>query len=407
MKSNKKFNNVVIISDSYVPQKISSAGMIYNLSKSLEKNRIEVTCVFVGKIDENIKKNYGLESMNLIYTELFTNFRNKSLIFRFIFEISTSIVLAAKCFLNRKKKFDLIIWYGPSVFLWIVVKALNSYRKVPVYYILRDIFPDWLINLKIVKQPVLIWFLKKISNHQYFVSDKVGVETFENIVYLKKTKKNIKKIEVLPNWPSIVLPENNLAKPALKSKFLSVANRSREEKILTAVYTGNLSVAHDYNSLINFFNIDYIFPKLQINIFCKKTVLKIITNKSIEQKQWGLVESHNLPFIFSFIDCGIVTLNRYAETTNIPGKFVSYTQYKLPIICFAKINSPLATLIHQYNCGVVIDLDLNNNENCEKLSKFLVDIKINYTFFSQNSYKLFIENFDTNKRCYQILNAFN
>ena len=407
MKFKKKFRNIFIISDSYIPQKISSAGMIYNLSKSLAENEINVTCVFAGKIDKNIIKNYNLEAIHFINTDLFTSLRNKSLILRFIFEILTAFILAIKCFFHRKKKLDLIIWYGPSVFLWIVVKTLNLFQKVPVYYILRDIFPDWLVAVKIIRNPLLIWFLNLVSNYQYSVSDIIGVETFENIQYLKKTKKKIKKVEMLANWPNIVTPENNATSPLLKNFFYNITHYAKKNKYLTCVYIGNLSVAHDYNSLIEFFDTKHIIPKLQINIFSKPSKLKAITNKSIEQKQWGLVENYNLPFIFSKIDCGIVTLNRFAKTSNIPGKFVSYTQHKLPIICFAKIGSPLAKLIYKYDCGVVIDLTLNHKENREKLYKFIEKVKKDNLYFSRNSYKLFSENFNTNKICSQILNAFD
>ena len=96
----------------------------------VDKN-INVTCAFSGIIDEDIKKKYKFDRINFINTNILTSFRNKSLILRFCFEISTAIVLAVKCFFyfNKRKDLDLIIWYGPSVFLWIVVKAINYSKK--------------------------------------------------------------------------------------------------------------------------------------------------------------------------------------------------------------------------------------------------------------------------------------
>jgi len=98
LKFPKVYKNICIISDSFIPQKISAAGMIYNLSQMLVDKNINVTCAFSGNIDENIKKKYKFDRINFINTNVLTSFRNKSLIFRFYFEISTAIVLAVKCF---------------------------------------------------------------------------------------------------------------------------------------------------------------------------------------------------------------------------------------------------------------------------------------------------------------------
>ena len=134
MKFKKQYKKILIISDSYVPQKISAAGMIYNLSQELVKKKFNITCAFSGKLEKDIKKNYELNQTNLISTNIFQSFRDKSLVFRFIFEISTAIILAIKCyFYFKNKQLDLIIWYGPSVFLWIVVKVVNFSKQATVY----------------------------------------------------------------------------------------------------------------------------------------------------------------------------------------------------------------------------------------------------------------------------------
>ena len=126
-------------------------------------------------------------------------------------------------------------------------------------------------------------------------------------------------------------------------------------------------------------------------------------NKTIIQQNWGLVNDYNLPFIFSKMDCGIVSLNRFANTSNIPGKFVSYVQFGLPIICFAKMSSSLSKLILKYKCGIVIDLSDSQNSNKQKLFLFLKNFKLAKKSLSINSYKLFIENFDSKAIANQIL----
>jgi len=229
----------------------------------------------------------------------------------------------------------------------------------------------------------------------------------ENIIYLNKKGVKTKKIELLPNWPSIVLSQNNKIDYKVKHDFNNAIDSAKENNNITFVYIGNSSIAHDYNSLVEFFDNNYELPNFQINIFSKSNILNTITNQSIEQKLWGLVQDYNLPFIFSKVDCGIVSLNRHAKTNNIPGKFVSYTQFCLPIICFASINSSLAKLIIKYDCGVVIDLSLDYEKNWKMFTIFLRDLNKNREYLSRNALQLFKENFDTNYVATKILTAFD
>ena len=72
------YKNIYLISDSYIPQKISSAGMIYNLSKAFAERKIQVTCVFAGNIDGDVRANYCFDGINFINTNLLSSFRDKS-----------------------------------------------------------------------------------------------------------------------------------------------------------------------------------------------------------------------------------------------------------------------------------------------------------------------------------------
>ena len=407
----KKYKNICLISDSYIPQKISAAGMIYNLSRGLIDKKIKVTCIFSGKLDKNNTQGYCLDGLSFLTTSIFSNFRNKSLIFRFIFEITTAITLAIKSYFyfKKKQKLDLIIWYGPSVFLWIVVKAINFNKTIPVYYILRDIFPDWLVNLKIVKNPILISLLNYISNPQYTVSDVIGVETFENIKYIKKKVTKDKRIQLLFNWPNLTPSNNKNIDKIIKFKFQEYID-TVNKNTMSSLYLGNASVAHDYKSMLSFFKKLYAVQttliKFDINIFGKSDRFNINNDIEINQNFWGLVSEQSIPFILSKVDVGIVSLNRKSLTQNIPGKFVSYTQNSLPVICFANINSALAKLVLNYDCGIIIDLELNFSKNLKIFIDFTKNLRNKKVYFANNSFKLYEDNFDTKSTINKILNSF-
>ena len=410
-----KKKTLCIVSDSFVPYPISATGMIYNLCNQLTQGGYKVLAIH-GTVDQkkntlNTIKNYSFENIEIISTSCLSNLRNKNYFLRLFFEITLSVTLAFKCVYNYKKikNIDLIIWYGPSAFLWFCVLIIKLISKAKVYYILRDIFPDWLIALQVLKSKFVIKALKILTFPQYLVPDKIGVETEFNLKYLQSNlKKNIyrNKLEVLFNWPSLTVKSqlNKINPVVSKVSKKTLKTKNKLKDIFHSVYIGNRSIAHDYQSGLEFIKQNNF--KLNLNIFGDKQTIKIKNNfKHINFKEinWGYVSELDLSEILKLFDFGIVTLNNNLITQNIPGKFVTYTQCSLPVMCFASNKSSLSKLIKTYDCGVVIDLTNNQEDNKQLVDDFLEKVRLNQNYFRKNSKQLFEDNFSLEEVSKKIL----
>ena len=118
------------------------------------------------------------------------------------------------------KKFnsiDIIFWYGPSSFLWLPVLCIKLISKGRLVYILRDIFPDWLFSVGIIKNKLVYYILSLLSKPQYIIPEVIFVESKENIKLL--SKKTTTKLDVLYNWPSLSKPKIEKKK---KNRFLNI-----------------------------------------------------------------------------------------------------------------------------------------------------------------------------------------
>ena len=218
---------ICILSDCFVPTKNSASGMMYNLA-NLFKYEYDVICVHGGlnpSKNNVFFKNYNIKNLNFITSNLFHSFRTNNLILRFFFEISLSLSLAIKIIYNFKKfkNVDFIIWYGPSSYLWFPAIFLKIISKSKLYYILRDIFPDWLEQVGLIKNKLILKFLNFTSYPQYIIPDIIGVENPESKKHIA-TFVNEKKIiiETLFNWPSL---DSNIQKKSrlsfeLKKKYI-------------------------------------------------------------------------------------------------------------------------------------------------------------------------------------------
>ena len=127
----------------------------------------------------------------------------------------------------------------------------------------------------------------------------------------------------------------------------------------------------------------------------------------ITEKEWGQVNDYFLPYIIKNMDFGIVTLNTKLITQNIPGKFVSYIQFGVPVLCFVNKDSSLAEMVNKYKCGLVIDLKENLIDNQSKINNFLRVVSLKNNLYSKNAKKLFVNVFDTKLVLKKIINNIN
>ena len=254
--------------------------------------------------------------------------------------------------------------------------------------IFRDIFPDWLINTGILKNRYLIYFLKIITYPQLKIPNIIGCESNKDAKLIRK-KVNNKKVETLYNWPSLNSNLNKNQKQNLK--LIGFSQSHKTNKRVIAVYTGNDSISHDLNSsliyLRDFFKKTELDTELVFNRF-SNTNYSIENTKKFIEKKWPLVQENQLPYVFKQSDVGIVSLNSRHKTNNLPGKFVSYIQFGLPVICFANFKSELVKMILNYNCGCVIDITRKKQyndkvfttflKNFQKTKHFIVKTHLNY-----------------------------
>ena len=135
-------------------------------------------------------------------------------------------------------KFDLVLYSTPPITLVKVIEFVKKRDNAMSYLLLKDIFPQNAIDLKLIKKNSFIhkYFLKK-ERRLYNVSDVIGCMSKANVNFLLRNNKHIdiKKVEVNPNS---ILPinfiENNVDKDVIRRKY----NLPINKKIF--VYGGNL-----------------------------------------------------------------------------------------------------------------------------------------------------------------------
>jgi glycosyltransferase involved in cell wall biosynthesis len=303
----------------------------------------------------------------------------------------------------RKKSFDLVVYYSPSIFWGGLIFYLKKIWKCKSYLILRDIFPQWAIDGGLInKNSPICWYFKFFETISYAVADIIGIQTVGNKVYFKgNLSKNKRKIEVLYNWAS-----------ERKKSFSQSIWREKlklQDKIVF-FFGGNLGHAQDMNNIV----------RLAANLRGNADAHFLLVGKGdevglIEQEIQALnlnnitlhpaVPSEIYFQMLSEFDVGLFSLNKNHNTCNVPGKLLGYMDYQLPILGSVNFGNDVKEIIEGYKAGLVTV----NGDDAGFLQNALLLLQnpLLRSEFGKNGKHLLKEVFSAERTCKQIVDSVN
>jgi glycosyltransferase involved in cell wall biosynthesis len=249
----------------------------------------------------------------------------------------------------RSAKWDLLVWYSPPIFFGPLIWALRRTSGARTYLILRDIFPEWAVDLGLVRRGPVHLVFKAITALQYAAAEVIGVQTPSNLAFLSRwARSKRRRIEVLHNWLAIT-PDVGCSIAVEKTELAG-------RKIF--VYIGNMGVAQGMDIFIELIqslrhrqDIGFLFVG-RGSEFAKLEAEKAsreLTNVLF----FGEIDSSEIPGLLAQCHVGLVALHPDHKTHNIPGKFVSYVHYGLPVLARVNSGTDLERLIEDEGVGKV------------------------------------------------------
>jgi len=137
---------------------------------------------------------------------------------------------------------DGVVWYAPSIFHGPLAKTLKEKSACKGYLIIRDIFPEWAVDMGLMGRGLPYRFFDAVARYQYGVADIIGVQTPGNLEYFSDwQQKRGRKLEVLQNW---------LADLPITGCSISLAN-SKLAGRKVFVYAGNMGIAQGMGILLD------------------------------------------------------------------------------------------------------------------------------------------------------------
>jgi glycosyltransferase involved in cell wall biosynthesis len=247
----------------------------------------------------------------------------------------------------RDTRWDMVVWYSPTIFFGPLVWWLKRRTQAHLYLILRDIFPEWAVDLGLLRKGIAYRLLKAVANLQYRVADTIGVQTHSNLAYLQRWHHPPRRtIEVLQNWQA---PTPNIGSSILVNQT-PLAGRT------IFGYIGNMGVAQAMDIFIDLaqslrhrVDIGFLFVGRgsESARLASEARRRGLTNMLFYPE----VDAGEMPGLLAQCRIGLIALDPRHRTHNIPGKFLTYMLAGLPVLARINAGTDLERLIQDERVG--------------------------------------------------------
>lgn len=211
---------LALIIDDYLPNSTRvGAKMFHELAQELVRRGHDVTVIAP---DASLDKEVSYDTFEGIKT-----WRFKSGALKDVSKIQRAInetLLSFRAWTSLKKQidhetFDGVIYYSPSIFWGHLVKKIKSRCNCPAYLILRDMFPQWVIDAGMLKAGSLIErYFRLFETNSYRQANRIGLMSEKNLEVFRVTNKSF-PCEVLHNWASLTPAELPLDYMPLRNRL--------------------------------------------------------------------------------------------------------------------------------------------------------------------------------------------
>jgi len=343
---------IALVADSFPPICTSGAVQLRDLSRELIRQGHKVTVLLP---EPSLKAPWRMENIDnaRVLRLKAPKTRETNYIQRTIGEFLMPFAMRRNFRRSpiANEKFDGVVWYAPSIFHGPFVNMLKKSSGCKGYLIIRDIFPEWAVDIGLMGRGFPYLFFNAIARYQYSIANVIGVQTAGNLTYFDTWQQQPgHKLEVLQNW---------LGNPANTHCSIRV-NKTPLAGRKIFVYAGNMGIAQGMDIIIDLAeklsartDVGFLFVGRGSDLQRLKNIAQGRELKNIQF--FEEIHPDEIPDLYAQCDAGIVALDSRHKSHNIPGKFLTYMQCGLPVLANVNSGNDLATMIRNEQVGQVCE----------------------------------------------------
>jgi glycosyltransferase involved in cell wall biosynthesis len=344
---------IVILSDDYLPEStLIHAKMLHELAVEYVKRGHEVVVLTPGLSGQTVLVDRSsLDGVDVLRFRCRptrgVSHRDRAINETLLSWYSFRAVRSA----GLDPNFDLCVNYSPTIFFGPLARWFRS-RGAFVYLVLRDFFPQWVIDEGLIKENSLAARYFRFFEHlNYRCSDVIAVQSPANVqVFNKITGPRHYPVEVLYNWTASASKEA----AGFGKRFI---NDHQLSSNFIFFYGGNIGHAQDIPVILrlakamtaqaeaHFLIVGQGDQYLNIEKKIKEMGLSNVTlAPSVSQEEYRS--------LLTSVDCGVFTLASSHKAHNFPGKILGYLAAGVPILGCVNAGNDLVELVNKSGAGL-------------------------------------------------------
>ena len=290
------------------------------------------------------------------------------------------------------EKYDLILYATPPITLVNTIKYCKKYYSAKTFLMLKDIFPQNAVDLKLMKENGLIHkYFRMLEKKYYECSDYIGCMSQRNIDYVKSHNNEIDENKLHLFYNSIKIDEE-------EKQFFN-------NDITRFMFGGNLGKPQNIELLLRIAKKLENYEKAKFIIMGEGTEVKRIKNFINENKLNNLEFRESLAQeeyekILKVSDVGLIVLDPRFTIPNIPSRFQTYLKLHKPVLAMTDRNTDLKEMIYLGACGWWCDS--SNEDLILKCIKEICENKQEQIVRGENGYRYLCKEFDVKINVRQI-----
>lgn len=343
---------LVLVADTFPPLRTSGAVQLRDLSREFARQGHQLTVLLPAPGQQTP---WRLEQFDGVQVLRLSAPKTKDI--SYIRRTLAELVMPLAMLRNLKRsplancKWEGVLWYAPSIFHGPLVNAIKKSSNCKSYLIIRDIFPEWAVDMGLMGRGLPYRFFSAVAHYQYSVANVIGVQTPGNKSYFEQWQQlPNRKLEVLQNW---------LDEPKQKKCSIQVDETPLKGRTIF-VYAGNMGVAQGMDILLDLAekllantNVGFLFVGRGSE--AARLRLAAQTRQLHNIVFFDEIDPDEIPSLYAQCSVGIVALDYKHKSHNIPGKFLTYMQSGLPVLANINAGNDLAKIIRDERVGQVCE----------------------------------------------------
>lgn len=258
----------------------------------------------------------------------------------------------------RLSHHDVVIVYSPPLPLGLTAWGLQKIWKIPYVLNVQDLFPQSIIDLRLLKNAILIRFFEAMERFVYKSANTITVHSEGNRQHVVKKGADSAKVFVVPNW--------------VDTDFVRPGNRNSEfrksmglDSQFVVSFAGVIGYSQDIDVILEaakLLNDENTIPGGEKPIW-------LIVGDGVEkarlEKKAGNMRLTNVRFVpmlpkdqyvglLQASDVCLSTLHADVKTPVVPSKILSIMAAGRPVVAAMNLDGDAPELIRKAQCGICV-----------------------------------------------------